>query len=84
MPRETHVARIVADVQARIASGDWPPGYKLPSIAELKIMYECSETPIKTAERILEATGWVEGQARLGVFVAADPPEWPGKAGLEA
>ncbi len=78
MPRPTHVAHIVADVQARIESGEWPPGHRLPSIREMRILYDCSETPVKTATRILEATGWVEGRVGLGVFVAERPPRHSG------
>lgn len=75
MPRVSHVDRIVADIRARIESGEWPPGHRLPSIARMKVIYECSEQPIKAAERVLAATGWIEGHPGVGVFVAQEPPK---------
>ncbi len=56
-PRVTHVARIVADVQTKIESGEWPAGHKLPSIAEMREIYQCSTQPIVAATRILAAQG---------------------------
>ncbi|GAA1041841.1 hypothetical protein GCM10009557_66490 [Virgisporangium ochraceum] len=77
LPRATIVDRIVAYVQAHIESGQWPPGHRLPSYQQLRAIFDCSETPIKTAERILEASGWVEGIPGKGVFVAPHPPVRP-------
>ncbi len=74
MPRETHVARIVNDIQARIASGEWRPGHKLPSINEMKTIYECSEQPVKRAQDILKALSYVVSEHGRGVFVAEQPP----------
>ncbi len=84
LPRATTVDRIVAYVQARVESGDWPPGHRLPSIREFGELFKCSETPVKTAERILEASGWVEGRTGVGVFVAQHPPVRPRSAGPDS
>jgi GntR family transcriptional regulator len=81
-PRVSHVARVTADIRARIESGQWPPGHKLPTLQELIVMYRemfgpISETPIKTALRDLQTLGWLEGQQGKGVFVAPRPPPPP-------
>lgn len=79
-PRVPHVDRVAADIRARIESGEWPPGHKLPSTTEMKAIYECSETPIKAAVRQLETLGYVEGHAGKGVYVAENPPPPPPSA----
>ena len=73
-PRVSHVARVTADIRTRIESGQWPPGHKLPTLQEMIVIYECSETPIKTAIRDLQTLGYLEGHQGKGVFVTARPP----------
>jgi GntR family transcriptional regulator len=74
MPRVSHTRRVHDDIRARIESGEYPPGSKLPTQAAMMAAYGCSETPIKQAIRMLEAAGWVEGHQGLGVFVTERPP----------
>jgi GntR family transcriptional regulator len=68
--------RVIADIRARIASGEWPPGHKLPTNIELRNLYrELFESPtlanatVQGAIRILQESGELRGQQGLGVFV---------------
>jgi DNA-binding GntR family transcriptional regulator len=70
MPRVPFVRRIVADVQAHVASGALRPGDKLSTIDEFAEQYGCSTTPVKQAVRILEALGVVEAHPGKGIYVA--------------
>ncbi|WP_422745603.1 GntR family transcriptional regulator [Micromonospora sp. WMMD754] len=55
----------------RIASGEWPPGHKLPSTKALAEMYEVgSQSTVRQAITILIETGELYGHQGLGVFVA--------------
>lgn len=71
--RVPHVRRVAADIRARIESGEWPPGHKLPPLHELVVIYRCSETPIKQAIRDLQTLGVLEGHQGKGVYVAGEP-----------
>jgi GntR family transcriptional regulator len=67
---EPHYRRIIADIRRRIASGEWPPGHKLPSTKELAAMYEVnSQSTVRQAIMILTETGELRGHQGLGVFV---------------
>lgn len=74
-PRVSHRQRVTDDIRARIVSGEWPPGYQLPSLRDLVLRYGCSEGPIKRAIDDLKLLGWLEGHQGKGVFVVADPPD---------
>ncbi|MFF4876333.1 GntR family transcriptional regulator [Micromonospora sp. NPDC000668] len=68
---EPHYRRIIADIRERIASGEWPPGHKLPSTKALAEMYEVgSQSTVRQAVTILIETGELYGHQGLGVFVA--------------
>ncbi|WP_423202970.1 GntR family transcriptional regulator [Micromonospora kangleipakensis] len=55
----------------RIASGEWPPGHKLPSTKALAELYEVgSQSTVRQAITILIETGELYGHQGLGVFVA--------------
>lgn len=69
--------RIVDDIRARIARGEWPSGTKLPSTAELVLFYQghfssstLSRITVRRAVDILIENGELRGQQGLGVFVA--------------
>ncbi|TYB40528.1 GntR family transcriptional regulator [Micromonospora sp. AP08] len=64
---EPHYRRIIADIRGRIASGEWPPGHKLPSTKALADLYE-----VGSQSTVLIETGELYGHQGLGVFVA-DP-----------
>ncbi|SIR93717.1 GntR family transcriptional regulator [Micromonospora avicenniae] len=75
---EPHYRRIIADIRGRIASGEWPPGHKLPSTKALAEMYEVgSATTVRQAITILIETGELYGHQGLGVFVAERPQGQP-------
>ncbi|MEU3455091.1 winged helix-turn-helix domain-containing protein [Micromonospora sp. NPDC006766] len=68
---EPHYRRIIADVRGRIASGEWPPGHKLPSTKALTETYKVgSQSIVRQAITILIETGELYGHQGLGVFVA--------------
>lgn len=72
-PRRLNHAQIAEDLQARIESGDYKAGEKLPSYRELMEIYSVSHATIQRALGILRYTGAVEGVPGVGVFVAAGP-----------
>ena len=66
-------AQVLADLTERIATGEYPPGSKLPSAREIAELYRIS---ISTAQRIfmlLRERGLVVGQQGRGVYVAERP-----------
>jgi len=73
--------RIHDDIRARIASGDWPPGSKLPSTRELVEYYQhqlaypnLSRLTVRRAVDMLIESGELRGQQGVGVFVAEGAP----------
>lgn len=73
---EPFYRQILNDIRARIASGEWPPGRKLPSTRELVAFYKAqfnSETlthsTVRHAISLLIEGGELRGQQGLGVFV---------------
>lgn len=74
---ESYRRRIIDDIRGRIASGEWPPGSKLPSTRELVAFYKTqlpapalAVTTVRHAISVLIETGELRGQQGLGVFVA--------------
>lgn len=65
---------IADDIAARIAAGEYPPGSKLPSHAQLVAIYSSSLATIVRAVGLLHDRGLVEGVPGIGVFVADIPP----------
>ncbi|TNF17500.1 MAG: FadR family transcriptional regulator [Rhodobacteraceae bacterium] len=66
---ETRVERTRAALQARIASGEFPVGARLPSEAKLCEEYGLSRTVIREAIAALRFEGLVEPRQGAGVFV---------------
>lgn len=78
MPRRTpDRQRIADDIRAKISSGEYPPGSKLPTIRALADHYRVSEEPVRTAIRNLSQQGWIETQQGKGSFVVEHPPAGP-------
>jgi len=72
--------QIVADIRARVAAGEWPPGHKLPSTAELIEFYKVeldtatlAPSTLRHAIGLMIELGELRGQQGLGVFVADGP-----------
>lgn len=56
--------RVAADLERRIAAGDWLPGDQLPSRAELGREYGVHEQTIRLAVLLLRQRGALESQGR--------------------
>jgi GntR family transcriptional regulator len=69
MPDSPAYLRIAADLRARIAAADLPPGGKLPTEAQLMRQYGVSRTVAKWAVSVLKGEGLVEGRRGSGVYV---------------
>lgn len=70
MPVERLTYRGIADdLAARIRSGEYPPGAKLPSHAELVKIYSSSLATVVRAVGLLHDRQLVEGVPGVGVFV---------------
>ncbi|HLU59885.1 MAG TPA: GntR family transcriptional regulator, partial [Pseudonocardia sp.] len=68
--RTSLARRLAEDVRARIMSGEYAPGERLPSEAELVRRYEVSRVTVRTALRTLEAQGLVDIRHGTGSFVS--------------
>jgi len=74
---EPYFRRVIADIRERIASGEWPPGHRLPTNLELRDMYRAqfgsptlANATVQQAVTLLKEAGVLRGQQGLGVFVA--------------
>lgn len=72
---EPYYVQIMADMRRRIAAGEWPPGYKLPSTPELTEMYQQligarSNINVRRAIAELKKTGELRSHQGAGVWVA--------------
>lgn len=68
MPRYLEIQR---DLQERIASGEWPPGHRVPPEHELQERYSCSRMTVNKALSALAGVGLITRRRRSGSFVAA-------------
>jgi GntR family histidine utilization transcriptional repressor len=62
-------ARIRSEIEGKILSGQWPPGYRLPVEHELMAGYQCSRMTVNKVLSGLAAEGLIERRRRLGSFV---------------
>lgn len=70
MPVPMSYRAIAADLAARITSGEYPPGSKLPSYAELALLYSVSVSTAQRAIALLQDRGVVVGATGRGLYVA--------------
>lgn len=63
-------ARIRAEVEARILSGDWRPGHRIPTETELMARYGCSRMTVNKAMASLANAGLITRNRRAGTVVA--------------
>jgi len=61
--------RILADIEARILSGEWPPGHRIPFEHELTARYQCSRMTVSKALTQLASAGLIERRRKAGSFV---------------
>ncbi|MCZ7413022.1 GntR family transcriptional regulator [Streptomyces sp. WMMC897] len=73
MAQDARHRGIAASVAARIASGEWAVGERLPSRAALADEYGVHEQTVRLAVRILRRQGLIEGEARRRLTVAYAP-----------
>ena len=70
-PKDTTLhKRIRAEIQARILSGAWPPGHRIPFEHELMGEYGCSRMTVNKALAPLAEAGLIVRQRKFGTFVA--------------
>lgn len=61
--------RILSDIRAKIVSGEWAPGQRIPFEHELTVEYNCSRMTVNKALSQLARTGLIERRRRSGSFV---------------
>jgi GntR family histidine utilization transcriptional repressor len=70
-PKDTTLhKRIRSEIQARILSGAWPPGHRIPFEHELMGEYDCSRMTVNKALAPLAEAGLIVRQRKFGTFVA--------------
>lgn len=74
MPPPTR-AEIVQDITAKIRSGEYPVGSKLPPARVLAENYGVHIATVQRATDVLRERGIVVGQAGRGVFVVKVPDD---------
>ena len=62
--------RIRGDITARIQSGEWPPGTRIPYETELAAHYGCARATVSKAMETLARAGLIERRRKAGSFVA--------------
>ena len=60
---------IADDLRARIKSGQYPPGTRLPGYRDLLPMYGAGRDTVRRALGLLEQDGLIEGSQRRGIVV---------------
>ncbi|HEX7848402.1 MAG TPA: UTRA domain-containing protein [Sphingomonas sp.] len=63
-------ARIRRDIEARIHSGEWRPGHRIPFEHELVATYGCARATVSKALGGLARDGLIERRRKAGSFVA--------------
>jgi DNA-binding GntR family transcriptional regulator len=66
-------AQVVAEIQRRIESGEYPPGSLLPSEHQLSDEFQIARPTVVRALRVLRQDGWIETQQGKGSFVRGRP-----------
>jgi len=66
--------RIRSDIESRILSGEWQPGFRIPFEHELMEQYHCSRMTVNKVLTTLAESGMIERRRRAGSFVARQPP----------
>ncbi|MEV5787443.1 GntR family transcriptional regulator [Streptomyces sp. NPDC051639] len=71
MPREAPYLHIADDLRRRVRAGEWAPGQRLPSRAQLAAEYEVGRNVTQRAMERLIIEGVLEGRAGSGTYVRA-------------
>lgn len=68
--------RLADHLEARIRSGEFAPGVRLPGEVALREEYVVSLSTVRSAMRLLRQRGLVKTRAPIGTFVVSElPPE---------
>jgi len=62
--------QIIEQIKSRVSVGDWPMGFKLPSIREMAVATRVSVITVKRAYQELEREGVIVTQQGKGSFIA--------------
>ena len=73
MDQEPLHRRIAGDIERRIASGEWRPGFRIPTEATLTADYGCARMTVSRAMSDLALRGLVVRRRRAGTVVAHPP-----------
>jgi DNA-binding LacI/PurR family transcriptional regulator len=65
---------IAAELKAKIVSGAWAPGAKIPTRRDLCDQFDASPITIQHILRDLEKDGFIRSEGRNGTFLNADAP----------
>jgi GntR family histidine utilization transcriptional repressor len=68
-------ARIIADFEARILSGQWHTGFRIPTEHDIAEQYGCSRPTVAKALMLLEQKGMIVRRKRAGSFVRRPPSQ---------
>jgi GntR family transcriptional regulator, histidine utilization repressor len=71
-PRSLH-QRILGEIEDRILSGEWQPGYRIPFEHELTDQYQCSRMTVNKVLTQLALAGLIERRRKVGSFVKRPP-----------
>ncbi len=71
-------------MRQRVLTGEWKPGDKIPTEAELASEFGCSLTTISKAMSLLAHEGFVERKQRVGTRILAVSPNSKGARGTRA
>jgi DNA-binding GntR family transcriptional regulator len=66
-------AQVIAELQRRIESGEYPPGSLLPSEHQLSDEFAIARPTVVRALRVLRQEGWIDTQQGKGSFVRGRP-----------
>ncbi|GGB06782.1 histidine utilization repressor [Brucella endophytica] len=61
--------RILSEIEGRIVSGEWPPGYRIPFEVDLAQQYGCSRMTVNKVLTLLAKAGLIERRRKSGSFV---------------
>jgi GntR family histidine utilization transcriptional repressor len=61
--------RILGEIEGRIVSGEWPPGYRIPFEVDLAEQYDCSRMTVNKVLTQLAKAGLIERRRKSGSFV---------------
>jgi GntR family transcriptional regulator, histidine utilization repressor len=67
---ETLHVQIRNEIEQRILSGEWPPGFRIPAEHEWMVRFGCSRMTVSKAIAELVTSGLVTRNRRAGSFVA--------------